>query len=71
MSIVSFGQNHAHQIGDHLINRDTLVIVRDRDHAMELFGTRWCFEYPDENLEDKQFMSYFPRGVIDLTEEGQ
>lgn len=70
-TFVTFGQDHIHQIGDKIFNRDCVAIIEgpsaeeNREKAFEIFGPKFCFEYPEEFWsEDK--MKFFPRGYIEV-----
>lgn len=64
-TIISFGQDHIHKLGDIVLDKDSLARVRDREHAFELFGPVWSFEYTEQKAQKN--LHYFPRGIIDLT----
>jgi len=72
---VTFGQVHRHEIGDKIIDRNCLVLLRfdhndqnkAREKCFELFGDKFCFTYFDPKREKvEQLLRYFPRGVIEL-----
>lgn len=58
---VTFGQQHVHRINNVTLDKDMVALVRDRDHAVELFGTVFATTY-----NAKPPMQYFPRGLVDL-----
>ena len=63
---VTFGQSHLHSIDGVIFDKDCVAIVHgDRERVVELFGTKWCFEYPEEHWDESK-MFYFPRGYIDV-----
>jgi hypothetical protein len=69
-SLISFGSAHTHKVNGKLLHNNVLAKVRNRDHAFELFGNKWAFEYKEENLGQDKIKAYFPDGIIDLTNEG-
>lgn len=66
---VTFGQVHAHQCGNALLNKDSVAVIEctsaldGRDKAFELFGPKFCHTYYEEQFDPK-IMEYFPRGLI-------
>lgn len=63
---VTFGQNHTHRINGKTFDRDCVAVVNgDRETVFELFGPKFCFEYP-ENYWDEDTLKYFPRGYIEV-----
>jgi hypothetical protein len=67
---VTFGQDHLHRINGNILDKDCVAIVDgDRDKVFELFGSKFCFEYPEDQWDDAKMMMYFPRGYITLQEE--
>ena len=64
---VTFGQDHTHSVNGKTLDKDCVAIVHgDREKVFELFGPKFCFEYPEE-IWDEGRMKYFPRGYVDLT----
>lgn len=64
---VTFGQVHRHVINGTVFDKDCVAIVDgDREKVFDLFGTRFCFDYPEEHWDDSQ-MKYFPRGYVDVS----
>jgi hypothetical protein len=68
---VTFGFDHRHQIGPHFFDKDCVAVIESPDaaagraKAFELFGPKFCFEYPEAFWnEDK--LHFFPRGYIYL-----
>lgn len=66
-TIITFGQSHIHKVGKHVLDKDSLARVADRNHAFELFGDKWAFSYTE--VEASQKLHYFPRGIIDLVSD--
>ena len=64
-TFITFGQSHTHRANGVTIDCDIVAKVRSREHAVELFGTTWAFEYTWDSIKDN--MHFFPRGIIDLT----
>lgn len=63
---VTFGQTHAHAIAGKTFDKDCVAVVNgNRDRVFELFGPKFCFEYPEEHWDDSK-MVYFPRGYIEI-----
>lgn len=65
-SYVTFGQNHRHEIGGVVFDKDCVAVVEgDRATVFEIFGPKFCFEYSEmgNSLPD---MKYFPRGMIEV-----
>ena len=68
---ISFGQTHVHSVDAHTIDKDCLYKVeadnRDeaRKKAFDIFGAQWawCYDNPD--------LKYFPRGIINDTDESE
>lgn len=66
---ITFGQVHEHIIDGKVFNKDCVAVIESdniqegRKLATELFGTQFCFEYP-ENSFDHSSMAYYPRGFI-------
>lgn len=47
-TFVTFGQTHVHSINGKTFDKDCVAVVSgDRDKVFEIFGTKFCFEYPD------------------------
>ena len=62
----TFGQTHVHRADGQTFDKDCVVAITAHDPRavmFEYFGNKWAFEY-DENCPD---LTYFPRGVYDLT----
>jgi hypothetical protein len=63
---VTFGQQHTHRINGHTLDCNCVALVDgDRERVFELFGPKFCFEYPEAEF-DKAYMKYYPRGVIEI-----
>ena len=68
---VTFGQTHIHKIGGKIFDKDCVAVINSagaeegRDKAFELFGPKFCFEYPEEHFNHES-MHYFPRGLIEV-----
>lgn len=62
----SFCQMHVYRIGEHLLDKDCLVMITAENPRAEMeknFGLAWGFQY-----EEKPDMQHFPRGIYNLTE---
>lgn len=60
----TFGQSHAHSIGDVTLDKDCVVKITapdPRERMFELFGAKWSMQYDKEPN-----MDYYPRGVFEL-----
>jgi len=67
-TFVTFGQNHVHRINGRTFDADCVAIVNgDRSKVFEIFGPKFCFEYPEEIWDDSK-MHYFSRGYIEVKE---
>jgi len=68
---VTFGQDHVHKVNGKVLDKDCVAVINSgsaeegRKIAFELFGPKFCFEYPEERF-DFDSMSYFPRGLIEV-----
>jgi len=63
-TFVTFGQAHTHSINSKTFDKDCVAVVNgDRDKVFEIFGNKFCFEYP-ERLWVDDWMKYYPRGYI-------
>ena len=74
-TFVTFGQAHVHVINGVIFDKDCVAIVNgDRAKVFKLFGTKFCFEYPEEHwvsdgpMAQARRMKYFPRGYIEVEE---
>jgi len=65
-SFFTLGQNHAHRVNGHTLDKDVVIKITDenpREKMFEIFGAKWSFEH-----QNKPDMKYFPRGIYNLTE---
>lgn len=63
-TFVTFGADHLHKINDEIFDKDCVAVVNgDRDTVFEIFGPKFCFEYPEQYWDESK-MRYFPRGYI-------
>ena len=63
---VTFGQDHTHRVNGKTFDKDCVAVVDgNREKVFELFGPKFCFEYPEEHWDEKK-MKYFPRGYIEV-----
>lgn len=66
---VTFGQDHIHNVNGKIFDKDCVAAIEcnnaaeGRKRAFELFGAKFCFEYPEEHFNLN--MKYFPRGIIE------
>jgi hypothetical protein len=62
----TFGFDHAHAVNGFTYDKDIVVKVTAPDPRavmLQWFGQKWSTEYREGDLD----MSYFPRGIKDLT----
>ena len=70
---ISFGQSHTHRVDGVTFDCDVLARIKcethkeGRERAFELFGAKFFTDYPEEKTYDEEFMSFFPRGILDVT----
>jgi len=65
---VTFGQNHIHEINGKTFDKDCIAVVNgDREKVFKIFGSKFCFEYPEEFWREKNIMNYFPRGYVEVS----
>ena len=68
---VTFGQSHTHSIAGKTLDKDCVAVIEckdmkeGRDQAFTLFGPKFFTTYPEERI-DAEFMSYFPRGLMEV-----
>lgn len=68
---VTFGQSHTHSVNGHTLDKDSVAVLYTRDPdegralAFSLFGTAFCFEYPERKF-DRESLKWFPRGLIHI-----
>jgi hypothetical protein len=62
----TFGFDHAHAVGGFTYDKDIVVKVTALDPRavmLATFGRKWSMEYTEETLD----LSYYPRGIKELT----
>lgn len=70
-TFVTFGQRHIHKIGNKVFDKDCVAVIKSfdeqsgRDLAFEYFGDQFFTTYFEDKF-DKNNMTYFPRGFIDV-----
>jgi hypothetical protein len=65
-TFVTFGQGHTHRVNGKTFDCDCIAVVDgDRAKVFEIFGPKFCFEYPEENWDESK-MKFFPRGYIEV-----
>ena len=68
---VTFGQDHEHNILGTVFDKDCVAVIdspsaeKGRVKAFELFGPRFCFEYPEKHFPFDS-LHYYPRGLITI-----
>lgn len=69
---VTFGQTHVHSVNGKTFDKDCVAVIESsspqegRAKAFELFGPKFCFEYPEEHWDEESQLKYFPRGYIEV-----
>ena len=70
-TFVTFGFDHAHAINGKTFDKDCVAVIESesavegRAKAFEIFGAKFCFEYPEEHWDEDK-MKFFPRGYINV-----
>lgn len=70
---ITFGQDHTHRVNGETLDLNCVAVINHteeesgRDIAFELFGPKFCFEYPEANWDESK-LEYFPRGYITVRE---
>lgn len=70
---ITFGQDHIHRVNGKIFDKDSVAVIespsaeRGREIAFELFGPKFCMEYP-EQYWDYTKLVFFPRGYIDVND---
>ncbi len=68
---VTFGSNHTHSVNGKTLDKDTVAVIESespqagRDKAFELFGPKFCMEYPEDHW-DESTMKHFPKGYVEV-----
>ena len=68
---VTFGQIHVHSINGKTFDKDCIAMFQAKNiqegckQAFEYFGNKFFSVYPSKKITSK-FLSYFPRGIIEL-----
>lgn len=66
---ITFGFDHIHTIDGQIFDKNCVAVIttesaqKGRERAFELFGNKWCFEYPEANWKEEKLI-YFPRGYV-------
>jgi len=70
-TFVTFGQSHTHKINNKIFDKDCVAVIESnspkegRKKAFEIFGPKFCFEYPEDHWDDAN-LKYFPRGYLEV-----
>lgn len=70
-TFVTFGQSHLHKIGDKVLDKDSVAVIKcsdessGRELAFEYFGDKFFTTYFEDKF-NMDNMIYFPRGLIDV-----
>ncbi len=65
---ISFGQDHAHSVAGHTLDKNSIAVIQCKDHIdgraidFELFGDKFGTSYTEEEIN--KAMHHFPRGQI-------
>ena len=68
---ITFGQDHVHAVAGKTIDKDCVAVIESnspeegRAKAFEIFGPKFCMEYPEEYWKEDS-MKYYPRGYIEV-----
>ena len=68
---ITFGQIHIHHINGKTFDKDCVAVIESpsahegREKAFQLFGPKFCFEYPESEWTDSN-MRFYPRGYISV-----
>lgn len=68
---ITFGQDHVHEINNKIFDKNCVAVINSssvkegREKAFEIFGTKFCFEYP-EDFFDSDILEFFSRGLIEV-----
>ena len=66
---ITFGQDHRHEIGNIVFDKDCVAIIQAEDYnqarhkALVLFGPKFSFQYGEDDW-DHDNMKYYPRGYL-------
>lgn len=69
---ITFGQDHAHEVNGKTLDKDCVAVIegesagKNREKAFELFGPKFCFEYPEQHFPFDS-MHYYSRGFIQVS----
>ena len=71
---ITFGQDHYHEVGDKVFDRNCVCLIDTADHgdrdgreiAFETFGRKWSMEYHEKYFDFTSLDRYFKRGIIKL-----
>ncbi len=73
-TFITFGQEHIHYINGETYDKDSVAVietdslVKGRERAFEIFGDKFCFEYPEKHWDNSKLEKYYPRGLIYINE---
>lgn len=68
---ITFGQNHIHRINNKTFDCNCVAVIESPDAttgrklAFDFFGPKFCFEYSEDQWDEKN-LHYFPRGYINV-----
>ena len=66
-----WAKSHTHSVNGKTLDKDTIAVIKSesaeagREKAFELFGPKFCFEYPEDRWDDSK-IDYFPKGYVEV-----
>ncbi len=69
---ITFGFDHIHVIDGVLFDRNSVAVIENvtpaegREKAFQLFGPKFCFEYPEKHFPFDSLEKFYPRGLIKI-----
>ncbi len=72
---VTFGHNHVHVVNGQTYDKNCVAIIESegpaegREMAFRIFGTKFCFEYPEAHFDHTMMFNHFHRGFIPVFPE--
>ena len=73
--IVTFGQSHAHSVGEKLFHKDNVAVIEAESHsearriAWDAFEDKFCTSHLEKDFDAGEMMMYFPGGKVPLNFE--
>lgn len=69
---VTFGFDHSHTIKGKKLNHTCVAVLKSegpdegRALAFELFGPKFCMEYPEAEFDHEMLHQYFKAGLVEV-----